>query len=449
MSGIVYIGSHLGYLMDRTPLGGGATVGLQLARAWSKRTDLNLLAMGSGPQTPAAGFPYVQLPEPGMQHALEKLSEMGYARFCRDFERATTDFLIAHRGAYPPGETTVIVNDISEGPDLERIAAAGYPILSIWHVDVVEFFNRIYLKDVLAPERWTRGFDRLRSWGLSGVVPDVLKLVFEKQRETVARSDVLIVPSRQMGETVRRCYSHLEDGGKRPLAERVVVVPWGGWRESFPDAEVAVEASRLRTHYQLSPSTRVVLTMSRISPEKGIHLLLDALMKIENSPRLRGIDTAVFVCGETAFMRGEAYGRKVRRAAARLTRTRVFFPGYLSALGKRVYFRLADLFVSPSLHESYGLTIVEALQEGIAVLASDHYGVAEILAPEYGRTVSYARPSRRSDALAGALAELLSDPAGLKRMGKAAAQAAKHMRFSDAAERVLDAALALAGGEGR
>lgn len=446
--GIVFIGSHLGYPMDRTPLGGGATVGLQLARVWSKRSDLNLLAMGSGPRTPASGFPYVQLPEPGRDHDLAKLSEMDYARFCREFERATTDFLLSHKDAYPPERTAVIVNDISEGPDLERIAAAGYPILSIWHVDVVEFFNRIYLQGIFAPERWTRGFDRLRSWGVSGVVPDVLRLVFEKQRETVARSDALVVPSRQMGETVRRCYAHLSEDGKPPLAERIAVVPWGGWRESFPDAEVAVEASRLRTHYQLSPSTRVVLTMSRISPEKGIHLLLEALAKVEHSPQLRGIDTAVFVCGETAFMRGEAYGRKVRRAADRLSRTRVFFPGYLSPFEKRVYFRLADLFVSPSVHESYGLTIVEALQEGLAVLASDHYGVEEILRPEYGRTVSYARPSKRAENLAAALVELLPDPARLKRMGAAAAAASEGMKFSDAAERVLDAALALTGRRG-
>jgi glycosyltransferase involved in cell wall biosynthesis len=437
--------------MDRTPLGGGATVGLQLAREWAGRPDLNLLAIGSGPETPAAGVPYVQLPEAGRHEALAKLSEMGYARFCREFERSTTEFLLSHRDAYPPGETTVIVNDISEGPDLDRLAGAGYRILSIWHVDVVEFFNRIYLQGIFSPERWTRGFDRLRSLGVSGLVPDVLQLVFEKQRQTVARSDALIVPSRQMGETVRRCYAHLPNGDKPPLAERVRVVPWGGWREPFPEERVAVEAARLRTHYQLSPSTRVVLTMSRISPEKGIHLLLEAFAKIENSPQLRGIDTAVFVCGETAFMRGEAYGRRVRRAAERLRRTRVFFPGYLSPFEKRVYFRLADLFASPSLHESYGLTIVEALQEGLPVLASDHYGVDEILAPEYGWAVPYARPARRTEGLAAALAELLPDPERMKRMGKAARRAAEGMRFSDAAERVLESAIGLAsaGGGGR
>ncbi len=446
MPGIVFIGSHLGYPMDRTPLGGGAAVGLQLTRHWAKKSDLNLLAMGSGPETPAAGVPYVQLPEPGVKHNLVKLSELGYARFCREFERATTEFLLTHKNSYPPRETTVIVNDISEGPDLASLSAAGYRILSIWHVDVVEFFNRIYLKGVFAPERWTRGFDHLRSWGISGLVPDVLQLVFEKQRQTVAHSDTLIVPSRQMGETVGRCYQHLDVPGEESINKRLRVVPWGGWREEISEAEVAVEAARLRSRYQIGPATRVVLTMSRISPEKGIDLLLDGLAKIENSPRLRGLDTVVFVCGETAFMRGEAYGRRVRRAADRLKRTRVFFPGYLSPFEKRTYFRLANLFVSPSLHESYGLTIVEALQEGLPVLASDHYGVEEILSPDYGRTVSYHNPSQRSENLSKALLELLPDEAGLERMGRAAREAAKGMQFSDAAQEVLDSALQLTAG---
>lgn len=434
--------------MDRTPLGGGATVGLQLTCHWARREDLNILAIGSGPETPAPGVPYVQLPDPGATHDLVKLSEMGYARFCREFERSTTEFLLSHKNAYPPRETTVIVNDISEGPDLGRLTAAGYRILSIWHVDVVEFFNRIYLKGLFAPERWTRAFDSMRSWGFSGMVPDVLKLVFEKQRQTVEHSGILVVPSRQMGATVARCYKHLETSGRPSIAERLRVVPWGGWREEIPEVDVALEAARLRNLYQIGSQTRVVLTMSRISPEKGIHLLLEALAKIENSPRLRGLDTALFVCGETAFMRGEAYGRRVRRAAEKLTRTRVFFPGYLSPFEKRSYFRLADLFVSPSLHESYGLTIVEALQEGLPVLASDHYGVEEILTPEYGRTVSYARRSHRSENLAKALLELLPDQGGLRRMGHAAREAAKNMRFSDAARKVLESALVLSADGG-
>ena len=52
-------------------------------------------------------------------------------------------------------------------------------------------------------------------------------------------------------------------------------------------------------------------------------------------------------------------------------------------LNPREHIRLAELFVSPSVHESYGLTLVEAMRAGLPILASDHHGVAEILRPEF------------------------------------------------------------------
>ena len=62
---IVFIGSHLGYPMDRTPLGGGAMVGLRLIRHWLREGACELTVIGSGPQAPAPGAFYVRLPEGG------------------------------------------------------------------------------------------------------------------------------------------------------------------------------------------------------------------------------------------------------------------------------------------------------------------------------------------------------------------------------------------------
>lgn len=445
MPGVVFIGSHLGYPMDRVPLGGGAMVGLQLARRWAgsaSERGARLVVLGSGPVPPAAGLEYVQLADPGADPGLTRLSELGYARFCREFEAATTAWVLERRGELPPEETVLVVNDISESPDLERLAAAGYRIVSIWHVDVVEFFNRIYLGGLFRPELWTRAYRRLARWGLDRGAPDVLRLVFDKQRQAVRCSDLLVLPSGQMAQTVRRCYEG-EDG--RALEPRTLVLPWGGWAEPIDEAAVAAEAARLRAHYQLRPDTRVVMTLSRISPEKGLHLLLEGLARLERSPLGRGLEVTAFLCGETAFMRGEAYGRRVRGAADRLKRFRAFFPGYLAGGAKQAYFRLADLFVSPSLHESYGLTVVEGLQAGLPVLASDHYGVAETLRPDYGRTVPFADPKARSRRLCEAMGELLGDRDRLRLMGRRAGAAARGMDFGQTAERLLDASLGTLG----
>lgn len=451
MKRVIFVGSHLGYPMDRTPLGGGAMVGVQLVRHWLERGGFGLKVLGSGPLPPVLGADY-QPAGVARREDIAKLSELGYARFCRRFERATTGWIADHRDEWPPSETCVVLNDISESPDARRLAELGYPIVSIWHVDVVDFFNKMYLHNLLAPERLTRAFDRAVRVRLDWAVPGILHLVFGKQRQAVVHSGRMIVPSKRMAEILGVCYEHLKGGAG--MAGRVEIVPWGGWRDPLDEARVSGAAERLKAHYQLRPETRVLMTLSRISPEKGLLLLLDALRLLESYPDRPSRDLALFVCGEPSFMRGEPYYRQVRAAAERLRSFRVFFVGYLPPLEKQVYFRLSDLFVSPSIHESYGLSIVEALQAGLPVLASDHSGVDEILSPEFSRVVHYGRKAgkiaswarRRGDIperLAGALRDMLQDIDALRAMGARAKAASEGMSFAQAAERVAGAALML------
>ena len=436
MKNLIFVGSHLGYPMDRTPLGGGAMVGLQLAQHWKPDSSWRLIVLGSGPE--AIGASYVRLA--AREEGLVELGELAYARFCADFEAQTTEWILSRTEEFPPAETAIVVNDISEGPTLGRLSGAGYRVLSIWHVDVVDYFNKLYLRRFLAPERLTRLYERLRAAGVEWILPDVLNLVFDKQRETVVHSTRIIVPSTAMIDTIRRCYGELIGDGT--LRERVKVIPWGVWAEE-PSPADENRAEELRDYHEIGPDAFVLMTLSRISPEKGIHLLLEALRLLEVSGRLAGRDVRLFVCGEPAFMMGRSYHKKVKAAAERLKQVKVVFPGYLDAAAKRAYLRLPRLFVSPSIHESYGLNVVEAMHAGLPVLASDHYGVRDTLPAEAGRLVHYPTPKKAPPLLAEALMELMSDRARLQAMGAAARAAAAAMPFSAAAEAVRLAALGM------
>ncbi len=202
-------------------------------------------------------------------------------------------------------------------------------------------------------------------------------------------------------------------------------------------------ADDLRDYHEIGPNTFVLMTLSRISPEKGIHLLLEALRQLEVNGLLAGKDVRLFICGEPAFMMGQAYHKKVKAAAARLKQVKVYFPGYLDAAAKRSYLRLPHVFVSPSIHESYGLNVVEAMHAGLPILASDHYGVRDTLPPEAGRLVHYPSPKKAPPLLAAAILDLMLNRASLEKMGKAARAAAEAMPFSAAAEAVRLAALGM------
>lgn len=73
---------------------------------------------------------------------LVRFSEMRYARFRREFERASTAEIPRH----DPRTTTVLVNDISEGPDFRAVAEAGFRVFTIYHVDVVAYVADIYAR---------------------------------------------------------------------------------------------------------------------------------------------------------------------------------------------------------------------------------------------------------------------------------------------------------------
>jgi glycosyltransferase involved in cell wall biosynthesis len=411
---ITLAASHLGYAPERSPLGGGAAVALGLARAWSGDPRFSLDLIGSGP-VPPGGAPYVRLA--GRDAELTSLDELAYARFCRDFENEATARLLETR------PDAAVVNDVSESPDLARLKAAGIPVASIWHVDVADFFCRMYLLGLPTPAA-VRAWEALRP--LRFLSPDVLRLVFEKTRDSVMHSDLLVVPSEGVRSTLLRCWSRFSPG----LESRVVSQPWGAL--TLP----AVEAADVRGRFGLAPGTRVLMTLSRISPEKGLGRVIEALRSLEVSGAR---ELSLFVCGAPAYMGGRREEARLKRRASTLKRTKVFFPGHANDSDKRAFFAAADLFISASVHESYGLAAAEALSAGVPIVAAANQGMKEVL--RRGGGVLVPEGSGFSDRLAAALKELLGDEPRRKKLSEQAQESVEP--FEAAAARLADEIAAL------
>ena len=115
-------------------------------------------------------------------------------------------------------------------------------------------------------------------------------------------------------------------------------------------------------------------------------------------------------------MKGRAYERKLRRLAARIVNARVEFTGHVTGAQKAALLQRADIFVSPSKHESYGLTIAEALGAECRVVSHHHYGAE-------GEVVDCADPK----ALATVLAKLIDDGRTAK-TGRAAMRPRRRLR---------------------
>jgi glycosyltransferase involved in cell wall biosynthesis len=138
-----------------------------------------------------------------------------------------------------------------------------------------------------------------------------------------------------------------------------------------PDLEIAEFCSRGFT----------VGSIGRLSPEKGHRYLIGALGLLVK----RGIDARVVILGEG----GEREALK-RQAEDAGVPGRVLMPGYRADAGD--YLPCFNIFALPSLTEGLSITLLEAMQAGVPVIASRVGGIPEVL--EDGLCGMLVEPSR-------------------------------------------------------
>jgi len=117
-------------------------------------------------------------------------------------------------------------------------------------------------------------------------------------------------------------------------------------------------------------------------------------------------------------------------------REHVRFLGFVEHQEMPRQYQQADLFVLPSRRESFGLVLAEAMACGLPVVATTAGAVPEVV--EDGVTGVLVPPDD-PEALASAIASLLSDRPRLQAMGRAGAQRVRQrFTWDKVAQRVMD-----------
>ena len=98
----------------------------------------------------------------------------------------------------------------------------------------------------------------------------------------------------------------------------------------------------------------------------------------------------------------------------------VTFPGFVA--DRAAFFAALDLFIMPSRSEAWGLAALEAMANGVPVIASDTGGLPEIVQAGNG---GWLVPAGDPAALADAIAAAAADPALLQAQGQHAQNRAK------------------------
>jgi glycosyltransferase involved in cell wall biosynthesis len=183
-----------------------------------------------------------------------------------------------------------------------------------------------------------------------------------------------------------------------------------------------------------------ILYVGRISPEKGIHDLIDAFKQVvkhypQASLDLVGAETKAskefvvrinddpIVLNLAPFFSGSYMEQLKRRIPSELS-DRIHFVGPFAQEKLLKYYWDADVLVNSSLSESFGMSLAEAMACQIPVIATRVGGMTSVI--EENKTGLLVEPANPA-ALAKGIIDLLGDRDRREQMGIAGNQRAKEL----------------------
>ena len=229
----------------------------------------------------------------------------------------------------------------------------------------------------------------------------------------------VVTPSAAMREMIRACYPDL------PL-EKFAVIPHGFGESTFrgetplpPDAEAQVAASRgIRLLY-----------VSHAASYKGVEIFLEASRMLRDE--LAAETTTWLTIAPEDWPEG--FPRYVEFIRRHRLEAQVRLLGRVPhAAVSRVY-DAADVFVYPSLCESFGFPLVEAMSSGLAIVAADLP-----LNHEMCGDAAVYYPPHDAPALARAVLRVARDEDLRRALGEAGRTRARLFSWDDHVDRIME-----------
>jgi len=128
--------------------------------------------------------------------------------------------------------------------------------------------------------------------------------------------------------------------------------------------------NKMLSEIGIGKDEKVVLFLGRITMQKGPEYFLMAAKKV-----LEVMDNVKFVMAGS----GDLMHRAIEMAAELGIGSKVLFTGFLHGEDVQRIYKMADLFVMPSVSEPFGIVPLEALENDVPVIISKQSGVSEVL----------------------------------------------------------------------
>ncbi|PXX95520.1 glycosyltransferase family 4 protein [Halomonas sp. LBP4] len=251
---------------------------------------------------------------------------------------------------------------------------------------------------------WHTNFDHYcRDYGLPWLAP----LVTRRLRTFHNRCAATLVPTRrQAGALAARGFENLRVMGRGIDGERFSPVH---------------RDPGLRRHWGGDEHRPVALHVGRLAPEKNLDLLRETfLAMLDARPDL------------TLVVVGDGPGRATLQRAL----PDAHFTGFIDRDALVRHYASADLFVFPSISETWGNVVLEAMASGLGVVAFRHAAGAELIDDDIN---GVSLPVGDEAGFREAAVRLCQQPARYARLGRAARRRALQFGWSSIADDFLDA----------
>jgi glycosyltransferase involved in cell wall biosynthesis len=255
-----------------------------------------------------------------------------------------------------------------------------------------------------------------------------LHLATETTRYTPRGTPVTVVPygvdlerfkPRDASSIANPPSAHPEPG-RRAVEGRggagVANAPSGEAAGFIPQSPLSVNASTKMTtqNAERSEGELILGAASRLSPEKGIHYLIEAfaLLRHRYGDRVR-----LRIAGDTTPQPGGPERQKLEALAReRGVADGIEFLGWVPHEALPAFLQDLDIFVLPSVYEGFGVAAAEASAMALPVVASNVYGIPDVVRD--GLT-GLLTPAKDSPAIAAACSRLIEDEALRLSLGRA------------------------------
>ncbi len=289
----------------------------------------------------------------------------------------------------------------------------GFPVVTVVHYLIAqELMHRLEASDdPLA----ARNSARTISYRTGAIIPRKLRPAFLRflslRAHIISRlrlPDTLEILEKFASEAQLMKASHLVTAVSPGLAESIAAFHPAS-RSKLRSVVAGAPAPSENSYWPFPLRTdrlRVVM-VGRPVPNKGWDYISEALRSLE-SKRPDEAARLEFVAVGVLWPNGGGFGRRIDESLRGLKSVSYRGMGWLPNKSVLEIMSASDALVLPSVFETFGLVMLEAMANGCMVLASDADGPRSVVRPPWGMIMDFRDPRKRVAEIERGILELLS-----------------------------------------